>query len=366
MQAATILNYLDQFAPRFLAEEWDNVGLLLGERSAKVSRVLTCLTITPEVVAEAIDSGATLIVTHHPVLFRGAKRLTGDQPEGRMLLDLIRAGVAVYSPHTAFDNTPGGINDLLAQRLELTEVQPLRAAGTADQAKVVVFVPEEDLPAVSREMFRAGAGKIGDYRECSFRISGTGTFYGTETTNPSKGERGKREEVAELRLEVICPKRRVDAVLNAISKAHSYEEPAFDVYPLTRTSGRVQGAGRMGKLKPQSLSDLVATVKTALACGPVQVIGDPDSTVESVAIVCGAGGEMLSDAIRARADVFLTGEMRFHDYLRAQAEGVALCLPGHYATERFALEVLAEQIATEFPELTVEPSHAETDPVTWL
>jgi dinuclear metal center YbgI/SA1388 family protein len=360
---AAITSFLDQFAPPTLAAEWDNVGLLLGDRSAVVQRLMTCLTVTPEIAAEAVEAGAQLIITHHPILFRPVQRLTSDNAEGRMLLSLIRAGVAVYSPHTAFDNTRGGINELLAGRLGLADVGPLRKHDGPRQCKIVVFVPDKDLGRVSDAMFAAGAGRIGEYGECSFRLQGIGTFFGSEASQPTIGQKGRREEVAEFRLEVICPENKVDAVIRAMRGAHSYEEPAFDIYPL-RPPASSLGDGRIGRL-PQSVSlgDLARTVKQQLNAGLVQTVGDAARPVQSVAIVCGAGGELLGDAIRSRVDVFLTGELRFHDYLRAQANDLSLILPGHYATERCGVEELALRLQKHFPDVKAWASQRECDPV---
>lgn len=362
---ADIVRFLECFAPSDLAADWDNVGLLLGDRAARVKGVMTCLTVTPESAAEAVESDAQLIVTHHPILFRGAKRLTADHPEGRMLLALARAGVAVCSPHTAFDNTRGGINELLAGRLRLTEVVPLRRREGPRQCKVVVFVPDADLARVAEALFAAGAGHIGEYRECSYRLEGTGTFFGSEAANPTVGKKGRREEVKEWRLEVVCPESRVEPVVAALRKAHSYEEPAFDIYPL-RPAAAV-GEGRVGRLpRPTTLRKLARTVKGFLKSGPVQAVGDPEQEVQRVAIACGAGGEFLTDAVRARAEALLTGEARFHDYLAARAQGLGLILPGHYATERCGVEELALRLAKEWPDLEVWASQRESDPVSWV
>ncbi|MBO0699685.1 MAG: Nif3-like dinuclear metal center hexameric protein [Zavarzinella sp.] len=361
-----ISTFLDQFAPPALAADWDNVGLLFGDEAAEVERVLTCLTVTPAVVGEAVAEKADLIVSHHPILFRGAKRLSTASADGRLLWPLARAGVAVYSPHTAFDNTTGGINDSLARRLGLTDVVPLRPRDGERKCKVVVFVPDADLGKVSDAMFGAGAGVIGQYEQCSFRLAGTGTFFGTEGTNPTVGEKGRREDVSEWRLEVVCPEAVLPGVLKAMRAAHSYEEPAFDVYPLKPLPGP-GGEGRIGLLpSPVSLKELAAAVKRSLSAGATQVVGDLDRPVRRVAIACGAAGEFLSDAAKAKADVFLTGEMRFHDYLSAEAQGIALILPGHYATERPAVEELAARLGQEFPDLVVWPSRRETDPVKWV
>jgi len=363
---AAVCAQLDRFAPPALAADWDNVGLLLGDANAEVRRAITCLTVAPAVVAEAVAEKADLILTHHPILFRGAKRLSTATAEGRLLWPLARAGVAVYSPHTAFDNTAGGINDSLARRLGLTNVQPLRRHDGERRCKVVVFVPDTDLQKVSDAMFAAGAGVIGRYEQCSFRLAGTGTFFGTEGTNPTVGAKGRREDVSEWRLEVVCPEAVLPGVLTAMRSAHSYEEPAFDVYPLKPLPGP-GGEGRVGELPTaMPLRDLAATVKRELTAGAVQVVGDAGRMVRRVAVACGAAGEFLADAVKAKADVFLTGEMRFHDYLSAEAQGMALVLPGHYATERPAVEELAGRLGKEFPELTVWPSRREADPVTVL
>ncbi len=360
---ADLAHFLKQLAPPTLAADWDNVGLLLGDETTAVQRVMTCLTVTPESAAEAVAEGAQLIVTHHPVLFRAAKRLTSVTAEGRLLLPLIRASVAVYSAHTAYDNAEHGINALLARRLGLLDVKPLRPGEGPRQCKLVVFVPDKDLGPVADAAFAAGAGHIGQYRECSFRLAGTGTFFGSEASNPTVGQKGRREDVSEWRLEVVCPERSVDAVVAAVRRAHSYEEPAYDVYPL-RPAPSALGSGRVGRLpKPTPLAKLAKAVQKQLAAKAVQTVGALEKPVERLAIACGAAGEYFHDAVRARADAFLTGEMRFHDLLSAQAEEVALLLPGHFATERCGVEELAQQLQKRWPDLTVWASRQERDPI---
>ncbi len=361
---ADVVAYLDRFAPPMLAAEWDNVGLLAGDPTWAANRILTCLTVTPDVVEEAIAEHVELIVAHHPVMFRGVKKLTPHTPDGRVLLPLLRHGIAVYSPHTSFDNCPGGINDGLARRLGLTNIQPLRKATGKPECKLVVFVPEADLATVSDAMFAACAGNIGQYEQCSFRIPGTGTFFGTDTTNPTVGVKGRREEVSEWRLEVVVPERKVEAVIAAMRQSHSYEEPAFDVYTLRPRTA--DGEGRIGQLAaPLPLGELAKLTKAQLNANCVQLVGDPGKLVQRVAIACGAAGEFLPDAIAAKADVFLTGEIRFHDCLTATAENVAVILPGHYATERPGVEDLAVQLAAAFPATTVTASQRERDPLSW-
>ncbi len=324
---------------------------------------MTCLTVTPDTAAEAIERRAEVIVSHHPVLFRAVKAIRADQPATGFLWELARAGVAILSPHTAFDNTAGGINDGLAERIGLRDVGPLRTGPTRQELKVVVFVPENDREAVMAAAFQAGAGRIGDYSGCSFATAGQGTFLGGETTNPTLGERGRRESVAEWRVEMVCPERRLEPVLSAIRTAHSYEEPALDVYPLNPVPAG-PGSGRIGRLqRPEPLGVFARRVGDLLRSTALRFAGNPSRDVERVAICCGAGDDFLDDAARARADVLLTGEARFHRALEAEGRGIGLIVAGHHATERPGVEDLARRVAAAFPGLDVWPSRARTRPL---
>jgi dinuclear metal center YbgI/SA1388 family protein len=360
---AEVVGWLEDFAPSRLAESWDNVGLLWGDPSAEVDRVMTCLTVTQTTALEAVAEHAGLIVSHHPILLREVKRLRADLPTTAALWKLARAGIAIASPHTALDGTIGGINDGLCRRLGLTEVSPLRPLAAPVSYKVVVFTPDSDREAVLSAAFEAGAGRIGGYTECSFASAGQGTFFGTEQTQPTVGQKGRRELVEELRLEIICPQPRLAAVLAAIRARHSYEEPAIDVYPLQGLSSSA-GTGRIGRfLEPRTLEEFAVFVSRALGHVPVHRVGDPQKMIQQVAVACGAGDDFLGDAVRAGADVFLTGEARFHRALEAESLDIGLILAGHYRTERPGVEELAERIARAFPDLTVWPSQREGDPL---
>jgi dinuclear metal center YbgI/SA1388 family protein len=359
-----IAGWLEGFAPSRLAESWDNVGLLFGDPSSEVAKVMTCLTVTPRSAAEAIDEGAGAIVSHHPILFKPTRTLRADRPESGFLWHLARAGVAILSPHTAFDNTVGGINDGLAGRLGLVDVGPIRPSPVSSQFKVVVFTPRTDLDAVRSAAFGAGAGRIGAYEECSFGSAGFGTFFGTEGAHPTVGQAGRRESAREWRLEFVCPGDRLRPVLNAIRAAHSYEEPAVDAYPLASEIPSGPGSGRIGRLvEPEPLGGFASRVARLLGAPATQFVGDPNRPVARVAICCGAGDDFLPDAARLGADVLLTGEARFHRALEADALGLGLIVAGHHATERPGVEDLAARIASVFPGLTVWPSRAEVDPL---
>jgi hypothetical protein len=227
-----------------------------------------------------------------------------------------------------------------------------------------VFVPPNDRESVLSAAFASGAGRIGAYEECSFTTAGRGTFFGTEGANPSIGEAGRRESVREWKVEVVCPADRLAATLAAIRSAHSYEEPAIDVYSLADGSPEGPGVGRIGRLTmPEPLASLSHRVKDVLGAGTVQFVGDPKRLIETLAIACGAGDDFLGDAHLAGADAFLTGEARFHRALEAEALGLGLVVAGHHATERPGVEDLAGRIGAAFSGLVVWASRREADPL---
>lgn len=361
-----VIDQLQDIAPLSLAEPWDNVGLLLGDPASPVQRIMTCLTVTNSVVEEAIAQSVNLIVSHHPVLFKPVQRIHTETEEGRLLWRLATKGIGIYSPHTAYDNSRGGINDQLAELLQLTEVNPLVPRSASPSFKVVVFVPASDLNRVSDALFEAGAGIIGNYERCSFRVQGTGTFCGNDKSKPILGQAGKFEEVPEYRLEVVCPAANLNAAIQAIHRSHSYEEPAFDIYPLhsvESSTSTVIGTGRLGMLaaplSSQALADLVSTRLGQ----PVVLTGQSNRRdINRVAIVCGAGGSLLHEAIKCKADAFLTGEIRFHDELAAQSAGVTVIAAGHYATERPGVEKLTQLLSGALPGCKVWASCAEQNP----
>ncbi len=358
-----VCDYLKLIAPLHLAEDWDNVGLLLGDDTTEIKRAITCLTLTNDVAAEAVAIGAGMIVTHHPVLFKPVKKITVENAEGRMLLNLLRHGIAVYSPHTAWDNSAVGINQQLAELLELREIAPLRTKATADHVKLVTFVPEAQLDQVRTALWDAGAGVIGNYQKCSFNLHGTGTFFGTEGTNPAIGQPGQLEQVDEVRLEVVCTAKRLERALNALRSAHPYEEPAVDIFSVkTLTSGI--GAGRTGYLaQPMRLDALTRLVGERLRQPHLQFVGDPTQIVRRLGVACGAAAEFLRDAHHIGCQALITGEARFHACLEAEDFALGMILPGHYATERFAMEVLAQRLNSQFSPVTVTASERERDPV---
>ena len=351
------------------AAKWDNTGLLFGDPDWPVRRLATCLTLTAHTAQFAIDNKADLVLTHHPILFKGAKSLVASNPQGKMLLDLAHAKVAVFSPHTAWDNAPGGINEQLVSHLDGACSRAIRPFPGPESAKVVVFVPAAVRGSVAQAMFQAGAGRIGNYSGCSFRVPGTGTFFGEEGTAPVVGKKGQMEEVAEERLETICPKKDLVKVISAMRLAHPYEEPAFDIYPLIGESDLMSGEGRIGDLlQEMSLGSMVHKLGQAVGAPGAFVVGDPGKMVRKVAVACGAAGEFLADSIGLGVDVFVTGELRYHDALEAQSAGVGVIVLGHHFSEQFAMLGLGRELAKGIegsgPEIVVMEC-PEIDPFLW-
>lgn len=365
-----ITHWLQELAPLHLAASWDNVGLLCGRSGSTITRVLTCLTLTHDVAVEAVQQGAELIITHHPLMFRGIQQLTDQTAEGRTLLTLLAHSIAVYSPHTAWDNAADGVNEQLARRLGLTQITPLQPA-TRGQAKLTVFLPESALEAVQTAAWQAGAGVMGEYTQCSFYQPGTGTFRGSAKSQPAVGQANQFEQASEIRLELLVPEKRLSEVLQQVRQAHPYEEPAIDVVPLAALRLDV-GTGRQGRLpEPVPLSEFLAQVSNVLGVAQFEYVSSTETTlpqgvpqrVQHVGVGCGSAGELLDDALRQGCDTFVTGEARFHTAIAARDAQANLVLTGHYASERFAMEVLAERLQQAFPDLLVTASQVERNPL---
>jgi dinuclear metal center YbgI/SA1388 family protein len=360
MQLATVVQALNEIAPTRNAEAWDNVGLLAGDAAQDVSRAMLCIDYTAAVAEEAAAARCDLIVAYHPPIFDAIKRVTA----GSLIFDAIRRGVAIYSPHTALDVADGGTNDMLADAIGITAEDrgPLRLIEPkANQYKLVTFVPEKDLQRVADALFDAGAGRIGNYTRCSFQSPGTGTFYGEAGTNPAVGEAGKLERAAEVKVETVMPIARMQEVLAALRKAHPYEEPAFDLVQLAAPPEK-RGQGRIGNLPSASRDVVIDRIKRELELDHVLVAGPVDGTITRAACCAGACGDMLDDAIRQKAELYLTGEMRHHDAIKAARAGMTVVCTLHSNSERAVLKRLARRMSEAVPALDVRVSQADRDP----
>jgi len=362
VKVSDLASAMEGIAPSCWAAAWDNVGLLVGDPGAPLARVLLTIDCTREVLAEACRGGeGGAVVSYHPVLFDAQRRFVA----GSVAFEAARAGVAVYCPHTALDVAPGGTNDVLADAVGMRDRRPLRAVDTPEAAcKLVTFVPEGHLDAVSRAVFDAGAGRIGQYTSCSFRSTGTGTFFGEAGTNPAVGQAGRLELAPEVRLEIVTPLARAEAVVKALRAAHPYEEPAFDLVRLAAPPSGL-GFGRVGAVDAAPARVHVERIKRSLAVDHALVGGPLDREVTRAAACAGSGGDLLDDAIAAGAHLVLTGELRHHDALRAVAHGLVVVCVRHSTSERGALVPLARRLSELLPGVTVATSPLDNDPLTF-
>ncbi len=355
---ARVVEALESIAPTANAEDWDNVGLLVGDLAQSVSKAILTIDYTSEVAAEARRQNCDLVIAYHPPIFSPLKRLTAQS----LIYDAIRRGVAIYSPHTALDVAPGGTNDMLADVLGLTDRRPLRPVqSTAKQYKLVTFAPEKDLARISDALFAAGGGAIGNYTHCSFRSPGTGTFFGTEAANPAVGESGRLEQVAEIRLELVVPVDRTGDVVAALRSVHPYEEPAFDLQQLAAAPA-AHGQGRIGSVGGTERPKLFARIRQELSLSHLLIAGPQHGPVHTAACCAGSCGDFLDDALAARCDLYLTGEIRHHDAVKAAAAGMTVVCTLHSNSERAVLKRLAKKLTEKLPELPLHLSSTDRDP----
>lgn len=337
---ASVCQAMEDWAPASLACDWDKVGLQIGQPDNPVRRVLTCLTVTGAVVARAEKWGAQMIVAHHPILFSALKTLRTDDPHTRLCLRLAARNIACFAAHTNLDVVPGGVNTLLAETLGLAAVKPLFPCPEARQVKLITFVPASHLAAVRTAVCAAGAGVIGDYVECTFSMPGTGTFRPGSAANPFSGTPGVLSQEPELRLETVVTRALLPSVVNALRTAHPYEEPAYDIVQLENRDPRF-GLGARGVLEePRTLGEFAAHVCDALKLRHVRMVGAPGRLVKTVGVCGGAGGGEVAK-LPADIDVYVTGDLKYHEADCARVRGLALIDAGHVGTERG----IANQIA---------------------
>jgi len=342
MTVADIEKFFDMWAPRWAALERDNVGLQVGDSLQSVKRILVTLDVTGEVVSEAERKKVDLIVSHHPLLFRPPSTITSSDRVGRLVLRLAQKKIAVFSAHTNLDSARDGVSFSLARVLGLRNIRFLTPLKDT-LVKVAVFVPEEHVEKVTSAMATAGAGVIGNYTSCSFRLRGKGTFKGSQDTRPFVGKALQMEIVDEVRLEMLAPRATLPDVITAMKNAHPYEEVAYDVYPLQNADPNF-GVGAIGELpRPLTLKALLNRAKKRLNAESLRYVGHLDRQVHRVAVCGGSGSELLNEAITAGADVFLTADVRYHAFHEAR-DRIALVDAGHWETEHTALPAIERRL----------------------
>ena len=336
------LRLLDDLYPPSWAEEWDSSGFQVGDRQAEAARTLVALDPTEAVIREAAERGCGLLVTHHPLLLRPRARLDVADPVARAVATAFAAGVAVTACHTNADVAAPGVSDALAEVLGVVVEGVLEETAAGDRVKLVTFVPPEATDKVLDALAGAGAGVIGEYTRCSFRVRGAGTFVPTAAASPTVGERGALNEVEEDRLEVVLPAARLGPIARALVEAHPYEEVAYDVYPLATRAGL--GLGRIGTLaEPTDAAGLAERCRERLGAA-ARLAGDPGRRVERVAVCGGSAASLIPAALAAGVDAYVTGDVKHHDALDATVAGLAVIDAGHHATEWPFVPAVAERL----------------------
>lgn len=339
-----IVEIMENIAPAYLAETWDNVGLQIGDSHKMINKIFVCLEVTDSVIHEAVSKDVDMIICHHPLLFQPVKIIRTDDPIGRMIHQLIKHDIALYCAHTNLDSIAGGTNDVLAQLLNIIDLKPLIPVDKEKYFKLCVYVPKSHIEDVRDAICSTGAGHIGNYSHCTFQIDGVGTFKPLEGTNPFIGTRGTLEKVSEYKLETIVSSTHLNTTIEKMLKAHPYEEVAYDVIPLKNDIHKY-GLGRVGALmEPVKLSLLCEEIKQKLGMQAIRFVGDVNKKIKKVGLCTGSGAEFIYDAFQAGCDCYITGDVKYHDAQYAIGLGIAVIDAGHFETENITAAVLVERL----------------------
>ncbi|ARA86457.1 MULTISPECIES: Nif3-like dinuclear metal center hexameric protein [Bacillus] len=364
-----IIQLFEQFSPKSYAVEGDKIGLQIGTLNKTVSNVMVTLDVLEETVDEAIAKNVDLIIAHHPPVFRPLKHVITDQPGGRLIEKCIKHDIAVYAAHTNLDVADGGVNDMLAEALELKNTKVLVPTYEEPLKKLAVYVPKDYEEQVRAALGDAGAGHIGAYSHCAFSSEGVGSFKPLSEADPFIGERGELERVEEVRIETVYPSGIEKSVIKAMNEAHPYEEVAFDIYPVEQSPLR-KGLGRIGELNEEmTLEAFARYVKEKLEANGARMVGKSDAKVKKVAVLGGDGNKYIHHAKRMGADVYVTGDLYFHTAHDAMMIGLNVVDPGHYA-EQIMKNGVAKKLTAMCRKkkynVAVFPSDTNTNPFTFL
>lgn len=365
MLVSQIIATLEEQAPLALQEDYDNSGLIVGAPAQECTGALLTVDVTPDIVREARDKGCNLIISHHPLTFKGLKRLNGRTPVEQSVIEAIRAGIAIYACHTSMDNAAGGVSHRMATKLGLDNISVLDPQ--LDRlVKLSVYVPDSHADEVRLALFDAGAGRLGNYDSCSYSTQGTGTFRATAGANPYVGEIGEMHSEAETRIEVLLPSWRRHAVENALLQTHPYEEPAYEFINIANAS-RHTGSGAVGNLQSSiPAAQLVALVKEAFGSPVARCSRYPlDNPIRRVALCGGSGSFLIGKAIAAGAQAFITSDTKYHDFVD-HGDSILIIDIGHHESENCTKEIFYHRIKEIFPNFAVKYSEKDTNPINYL
>jgi dinuclear metal center YbgI/SA1388 family protein len=361
MKIGTITAWLESVAPPALQESYDNSGLITGDRESDVASALITIDVTESVVDEAVSKNAGLIIAHHPIIFSGLKKLTGKNYVERTVIKAIKNDIAIYAAHTNFDAIKGGVNSAICKKLGMKNCTILKPATEALK-KLVTFIPIDASDRVRKAVFEAGAGNIGNYDYCGYTVEGSGTFRGNEESNPYAGRKGEVHTEREIRFETIFPAWLQGRITDALLESHPYEEVAYDIYPLDNKLS-LAGMGMKGQLgKPLSENDFLTLVKDTFKAGCIRHTRLSGKPVSSVAVCGGSGSSLLSDAIAANSDAFITADFKYHQFFDAENK-ILIADIGHFESEQFTKDIFHELLTKKFPKFALHFSEVNTNPV---
>src|ERR1700761_531608 len=364
MKLSQLTNYLESLAPLAYQEDYDNSGLIVGHPDQEIHNALISLDCTEAIVEEAITTNCQVIISHHPIVFKGLKKFNGKTYVERVVEKAIRNGIALYAIHTNLDSVMAGVNAKICETLGLENCRIL-APKQAILKKLVTYVPNSHAEQVRNALFNAGAGNIGNYSETSFNAEGAGTFKGNDDSNPYVGEPGVRHTENEIRIETVYPVNLESKVIMALVLAHPYEEVAYDLYDLTNQHQQV-GAGMIGELKePVDEQELLFSVKEKMRAKVIRHTEFTGKPVKTVAVCGGAGGFLLKHAIAAGADVFITADYKYHEFFDAEGK-LVIADVGHFESEQFTQQLLYDIIKKKFSTFAVRLTEINTNPVKYF
>ena len=363
MKIREITNAIEAVAPLYLQESWDNSGMQVGDLDCEVTGVLLCTDVREEVVDEAIERGSNVIISHHPLLFRGLKKIVGRSYQERIVAKAIKHDITIYCAHTNMDCAVGGVNFKMAEKLGLTNVRVLDPQqGT--QRKIVVFVPTEAVARVENAMCDAGAGRLGSYDNCTYIMNGEGHYRPLDGADPWAGKVGEKHSEPEVRLEVLVHKALCGRVVAAMIKAHPYEEPAFDIIAL-ENGDKYAGLGVIGDVVPQEARAFLEKVKNAFEVVSLRYSGNLGRQVRRIALCGGAGAEFTGLAMSQGADVYITGDMKYHEF-QGNEDRIILADIGHYESEHYTKEIFYDIITKKNPNFAVDFAKSEKNQINYL
>ena len=364
MKIKEITNYLESIAPLAYQESYDNSGLITGDANAELKKILVTLDVTEEVLDEALREKCNLVVAHHPIIFGGIKKLNGKNYVERVVIKAIKNDIAIYAIHTNYDNVIEGVNAMICEKLGLVNFKILLPKKN-QLKKLYTFIPLQDYDKVSRAVFEAGAGYIGNYSETGFSTQGTGTFKGNEKSNPKIGVKHVLEKVEEVKFETIFPSAIESKVIAALLQSHPYEEVAYDIVSLDNAFSKT-GSGMIGELKIETdETAFLKSVKKNLNTKSIRHTKLLGKKIKRVAVCGGSGRFLLNNAIAVGADIFITSDFKYHDFFDADGK-IVVADVGHYESEQFTRDLLALRLSEKFPIIAPLISKINTNPVNYL